>query len=86
MNENKDSKNLLFYGNFTNLKENEYVEGLTNLMYSGDELYKTIAKDTYYLGLVIDSQYRYLRTSFNIFLVGIFIAVISFVMCHVLYA
>ena len=76
------SKNLLFYGNYQSMEENEYVEGITSLMYKGDELYKTIAKDTYYLGKVISRQYKYLRTSFNIFLIGIFAAVFSFVTCH----
>jgi len=83
---NTASRNLMFYGNFHDMEEDEYVESLTTLMYQGDELYKTIAKDTYHLGKVIDRQYKFLRKSFSIFLIGIILAVIAFVMCHVLFA
>ena len=80
------SGNLLFYGNFHEMEENEYVESISALMYQGDELYKTIAKDTFYLGKFIEKRYTFLRKSFNIFLVGIIIAVTAFVMCHVLFS
>lgn len=82
----KTSNNLLFYGNFNDMEEGEYVEQLTGLMYQGEELYKTIAKDTYYVGKVIDRQFKFLRKSFNIFLVGIVLAIIAFVMCHAFFA
>ena len=78
--------NLMFYGNFFNMEENEYVDSVMDLIYKGDDLYKTIAKDTYYLGKVIDRQFKYLRKSFNIFLAGIILAIIAFVMCHALFA
>lgn len=65
--------------------ENEYVENISKLMNQGDELYKTIAKDTYYLGKTIDRKFKLLRKSFNIFLIGIIISVIAFVGCHVLF-
>ena len=81
----RKSGNLMFYGNFFNMKENEYVESVMDLIYQGDELYKIIAKDTYYLGKIIDRQFKYLRKSFNIFLVGIIVSVMAFVLCHVLY-
>ena len=79
---NEQTKNLMFYGNFRNMNENEYVENISNLIYQGDELYKTIAKDTYHLGKVMDKKFRLLRISFNVFLIGIFLAVFAFVGCH----
>ena len=82
----RKSNNLLFYGNYHDMEESEYVESVTKLMYQGDELYKTIAKDTYHLGRVIDKQFKYLRKSFNIFLVGIVISIFTFVLCHVFFA
>ncbi len=50
-----------------------------------DELYKTIAKDTYHLGKTIDRKFKLLRKSFNIFLIGIILSVIAFVACHALF-
>jgi len=76
------ANNLLFYGNFRHMNEGEYVDNISNLMYQGDDLYKTIAKDTYYLGKVMDRKFRLLRTSFTVFLVGICLSVFTFVGCH----
>jgi hypothetical protein len=80
-----EAKNLMFYGNFQDMEESEYVGKITDLMNQGDELYKTIAKDTYYLGKTIDRKFKLLRKSFNIFLIGIILSVIAFVGCHALF-
>jgi hypothetical protein len=80
-----ETRNLMFYGNFQDMEEDEYVRNITNLMNEGDELYKTIAKDTYYLGKTIDRKFKLLRKSFNIFLIGIILSVIAFIGCHVLF-
>ncbi|MGI9551161.1 MAG: Pycsar system effector family protein [Aurantibacter sp.] len=79
------SKNLMFYGNFHEMDENEYVEGITDLMNQGDELYKTIAKDTFYLGRIIDRKFKLLRKSFHVFLIGIVLSVSAFIACHVFF-
>ncbi len=80
-----ETRNLMFYGNFQDMEESEYVNNITNLMNEGDELYKTIAKDTYYLGKTIDRKFKLLRKSFNIFLIGIILSVIAFIGCHALF-
>ena len=77
--------NFLFYGNFNKMVEDEYVEKMTGLMYQGDELYKTIAKDTFYLGKTIDKKFKLLRKSFHVFLGGIIISVVTFMLCHILF-
>ncbi len=78
----RESNNLMFYGNFSEMEESEYVDGVIDLMHQGDELYKTIAKDTFYLGKTIDKKFKLLRKSFNAFLIGIILAVFSFTGCH----
>jgi hypothetical protein len=83
--DNEKTKNLMFYGNFQDMEEDEYVSNITNLMNEGDELYKTIAKDTYHLGKTIDRKFKLLRKSFNIFLIGIILSVIAFIACHALF-
>ncbi|WP_405574466.1 Pycsar system effector family protein [Winogradskyella sp. Asnod2-B02-A] len=77
-----DAKNVMFYGNFQDMEQDEYVNSITNLMNEGDELYKTIAKDTYHLGKTIDRKFKLLRKSFNIFLIGIILSVMAFIGCH----
>ena len=81
-----ETNNLMFYGNFQNMEEEEYVTDITNLMNKGDELYKIIAKDTYYLGKTIDHKFKLLRKSFNVFLIGIVLSVIAFVVCHAFFS
>lgn len=79
------SKNLMFYGNFHEMDESEYVEGITDLMNQGDELYKTIAKDTFHLGRIIDRKFKLLRKSFHVFLIGIVLSVLGFIACHMFF-
>lgn len=80
-----ETRNLMFYGNFHDMEEKEYVDNITSLINEGDELYKTIAKDTYYLGKTIDRKFKLLRKSFNIFLIGIIVSVIAFIVCHLIF-
>jgi len=81
----EESNNVMFYGNFCDTGEEEYINKLTGLIYKGDELYKIIAKDTYYLGKTIDKKFKLLRKSFNIFLIGVVLSVIAFIACHVFF-
>jgi len=81
----QDTKNLMFYGNFHNMEEKEYVDQISSLMHQGDELYKTIAKDTFYLGKTMNKKFKLLRSSFNVFLIGIIISVLAFLLCHILW-
>lgn len=79
------TSNLLYFGNFNDLNQSDYIDKLTNLMYRGDELYKTIAMDTYYLGKSIGIKHGYLRKSFNVFLIGLILSVLGFIICHVFF-
>lgn len=81
----RETNNLMFYGNFQDMREDQYVKEVVGLMNEGDELYKIIAKDTYYLGKTIDHKFKLLRKSFNVFLVGIILSVLAFVLCHALF-
>ncbi len=82
---NEKTRNLMFYGNFSNMGESEYVDNVTSLMNEGDELYKTIAKDTYHLGKTMDRKFKLLRISFNVFLGGLILSVVAFLACHILF-
>lgn len=81
----REVNNLMFYGNFNELSETDYVSKITGLMDQGDEVYKAIAKDTYYLGKTIDAKFRLLRKSFNAFLLGVILSVLGFIVCHVFF-
>lgn len=82
---NCETSNLMFYGNFHHMEEREYVDNVTALMNNGDEVYEAIAKDTYYLGKTIDRKFKLIRRSFNTFLIGVVLSVVSFIICHSLF-
>lgn len=80
-----EGSGLLFYGNFQDIDENTYVNGMQKLMYGGDDLYDAISKDIYHLGKRLKVKFGYLRKAFNIFTVGISVSVITFILCHVFF-
>ena len=70
--------NLLFFGQFTKLKLDNFQGGMRELMRQKDLLYTNMVTDIYYLGEVLTRKYRLLRTSYTIFLVGIILTALSF--------
>lgn len=71
--------NLLFFGNFYKMPLEEFQAGMTEIMNDRDYLYKSLMKDLYFLGIVLEKKYRLLRIAYNIFMVGIIASVIAFV-------
>ena len=74
----KHRTNLLFFGNFHNMTRNDYQWGMTQMMENGGFLYSSLIDDIYFLGVVLYRKYKFLRISYNIFMYGIVIAVIAF--------
>lgn len=71
--------NLLFFGNFYKMPLEEYDWAMNEMMKDRDYLYSTMIKDLYYLGLVLQRKYNLLRIAYNIFMVGIIVTVIAFI-------
>jgi len=72
--------NLLFFGNFHGMPIDDYEWGMKRLLQDGDYLYSSMIRDIYYLGVVLGKKYRLLRISYTIFMFGIVIAVLSFIL------
>ena len=72
--------NLLFFGNFYKMPLKEYEWAVNEMMKDNEYLYNSMIKDLYFLGLVLEKKYRLLRITYNIFMIGIIISVISFVL------
>ena len=75
---NKDSS-ILFFGNFAQLQLKEFVERVGELRKEKPELYNSMSVDIYYLGSVLVKKYRYLSWSYNIFMFGMVIGAVGFV-------
>ncbi|WP_413997705.1 Pycsar system effector family protein [Flavobacterium sp. W1B] len=71
--------NLLFFGNFYKMPLEEYQWAMNEMMKDREYLYNTMIKDLYFLGLVLEKKYRLLRIAYNLFMVGIVLSVIAFV-------
>ncbi len=71
--------NLLFFGNFHKIPLEDFKEGMKDMMNDRDYLYESLMKDLYYLGIVLDKKYKLLRYAYNIFMFGIILSVIAFI-------
>ncbi|MCA0152038.1 Pycsar system effector family protein [Winogradskyella vincentii] len=70
--------NLLFFGNFHQMKLNEFEWAMEEMMKDKDYLYGSLTKDLYFLGLVLNRKYNLLRVTYNVFVIGIVISVLAF--------
>ena len=75
--------NLLFFGNFYKMKLNDYAVAIVDLMNNEDNLYSTMIKDQYFLGLVLAKKYKLLRIAYNVFMVGIVLSVLAFIIAFI---
>jgi len=71
-------KNIVFFGNFVNLKLDQYEEAMDAMFRDSELLYGNLTRDLYYLGKVLEKKYRYLTISYNIFMLGFAATVITF--------
>jgi len=76
--------NLLFFGNFHQMKLNDFEWGISEMMKDRDYLYGSLTKDLYFLGLVLNRKYGLLRTTYTVFMIGIIVSVVSFALAFVL--
>lgn len=70
--------NLLFFGNFHKMKLPEYEWAIQELIKDQVYVYKSLTKDLYFLGKVLDKKYRILRITYTIFMIGMVLSVIAF--------
>ena len=78
--------NLLFFGNFHGMAINDYLWGMKEMMKDADYLYGSMIKDIYYLGIVLGKKYKLLRLCYTIFMFGIVISVMLFVLAVLFFA
>ncbi|KAA2245780.1 HDIG domain-containing protein [Chitinophaga agrisoli] len=77
--------NLLFFGNFHGMGLDEYRWGMQQMMEDADFLYGSMIQDIYYLGVVLGHKYRLLRIAYNIFMFGLIISVLAFIIAVIFF-
>jgi HD superfamily phosphodiesterase len=80
----KRKVNLLFFGNFNKMSLENFQEGITDLMGDRDYLYKSLMKDLYFLGVVLEKKYKTLRIAYTFFMVGMLVSVLTFIIAFLL--
>ena len=75
---------LLYFGNFLKLEKKEFVEYMATMKLDQNALYDDLAKDLYDLGQVMHRKYLLLTISYNTFVGGLALAVLSFLAVYLL--
>lgn len=70
--------NLTFFGNFHKMKLQDFEWAIEELLKDKDYVYKSLTKDLYFLGKVLDRKYRILRLTYTIFMIGMIVSVIAY--------
>jgi predicted metal-dependent HD superfamily phosphohydrolase len=68
----------LFFGNFAQLSLNEFIAHVKCLKDEKESLYSSMSTDIYHLGVVLVKKYKYLAWSYNIFMGGLILCGVSF--------
>jgi hypothetical protein len=73
------SVNLLFFGSFTQIPEEEYTARLLERLRTDEQIYRTMVHDLYQNGLVLErKKYKLLGYAYRIFLAGLTLSFVAF--------
>lgn len=75
--------NLLYFGNFHNMKLRDYEWGMLQMLNDSDYLYSSMVRDLYFLGQTLNKKYKHIRIALNVFLIGFVISLLCFVIVRV---
>lgn len=71
----QDHVNLLFFGNFSQLSEQDFLERLLPMLTSDESLFRTMIRDLHQNGQVLQrKKYRWLGYAYRLFLAGLLLA------------
>ena len=70
--------NLLFFGNFFSMNFDSYSKSMLHIMEDKQSLYITMLRNLYEQGAVLAKKYKLLKMSYNVFMYGLILSVISF--------
>lgn len=78
--------NLLFFGSFTQMREEEFTEALLDRLATDESLYRTMLHDLYQNGMVLErKKYRLLGYAYRIFLAGLTLSFLAFIVQYLIW-
>jgi hypothetical protein len=75
--------NILFFGNFAALSQEEFVQGLNKLMAEKSLVYDTMIRNIYGLGSVLNRKFALLQAAYTSFMIALVLGVCSFMLVFV---
>ena len=73
----RDEARLLVFEEFSDLRESEYVEAMTDLLSNPQRTYQSMIAHIHELGTTADKKYQHLYYSYTVFMAGTIITVLS---------
>lgn len=80
----KKTVNLLFFGSFYNMELKDFQYGIDQMMNDSEFLYGSFVKDIYWQGKVLGRKFRLLRKSYDIFMYGLALSVLAYLVAALL--
>jgi predicted metal-dependent HD superfamily phosphohydrolase len=77
--------NLFFFGNFYKMEFNKYKSGIYQVLESENDLDDSIMRDLFFLGKSLGTKYAQLRVCYTIFMIGVSLAVLAFLVAYAVY-
>ncbi len=74
---------LLYFGNFLKIEKSDFIRYMSDMKMDQDSLYDDLARDLYDLGQVLHRKYLLLTISYNTFIGGLALAVLSFLSVYI---
>jgi hypothetical protein len=71
---------LIFFGNFIKMEYDDYLKALKDMIQDDEQLYSTLIQNQYSLGKILSKKFRLVKIAYNVFMVGIIITVVVFLL------
>ena len=71
--------NILFFGDFANLTEDEFTDGMIDLIHDKNVVYETMIRNLYGLGSVLRKKFALLKVAYTSFMAALILGVLSYI-------
>lgn len=76
--------NVLFFGNFHRMPYDQFEWAMHEILENRSDIHESLMKDLYMLGVVLNRKYYLLRITYTVFMIGIILSVLSFIVTYYL--
>ena len=78
---NDNNANVIFFGHFSKLSEEQFVHSMTNMIKRIDRVYLNMIRDNYEQGKILILKFHRVHYAYMAFLGGLTITIFSFIIC-----